>query len=632
MRMSFDVDIDEDAAHSTRETLVKRFGLWLDRHPEHGSAEPWDVDLLLSWKLAYGDRDYGRWTRADVDEVLLEHLPRKLSAAPDEAASIPSSLAGFVAFLDEEGLLDKRGDPAEVVAARALAQRRAFLDAMDDPASFGMAKRVFGFAGLEDGATSDQAAIEAAIAIFNDLPFEQRGAIPGLDEPGDLDLPPLPLRDTVPIDALAALADGVPVLRKVDALHAALGPGGAKLTKAGNLTLADGRRLVAATGVADRVEGVRSTTDMPRLFALGQVAQIAGAATVSGGRLRTVETWSTEPLAARWQRLVDAVIGAGAATLNFGAAIPMPLQLAELADQMTPHILATLWIADEPMPVQAFVEMMEEAATIDGPLGTGVGFLGRDHVASMCRARVADVLTTLVDAGVITVGPGGPKDLDAEVTFTAAGPRVAAPSLAEVGFGVLLPEEITRLDAAGLIDALFERDSDDAALAARLWASGRSKVDAARQLAAEIEARPEPARVLVGFSLLQHLGTEAADAVRPLLDGPLAGHAWLFLADQGAVDGEDAPAHLLVQTGIDLFIATADLGTPVDVIEMLLGNIPADEHEAFIDTLASTDHPRTGDILDLLGRHHPDETTATHARKAALRWRTHAGDARRASP
>lgn len=93
----------------------------------------------------------------DVDEVLLEHLPRKLSAAPDEAASIPSSLAAFVAFLDEEGLLDERSDPAEAVAAQALAPRRAFLEPMDDPANFGMAKRLFGFAGVDDETTAAHA-------------------------------------------------------------------------------------------------------------------------------------------------------------------------------------------------------------------------------------------------------------------------------------------------------------------------------------------------------------------------------------------------------------------------------------------------------------------------------------------
>ena len=178
-----------------------------------------------------------------------------------------------------------------------------------------------------------------------------------------------------------------------------------------------------------------------------------------------------------------------------------------------------------------------------------------------------------------------------------------------MSFGILLPEQISGLDGAGLIDALVERDSEDAELAARLWASGRAGGSPAHQLAAEIVSRPEPAP-------RPSTPSAACSTARS------PGHAWLFLAEQGAVDYKDAPAHLVVQAGIDLFLATADLGSPADVVEMLLGNIPTDGQRTFVDTLASADHPRTGEILDLSRRHHPDEATATHARKAALRWRT----------
>jgi hypothetical protein len=624
MRMRFDGEADEDAAHATREDLVERFGRWLDRRPEHGSADPWDVDLVLGWKWGYADGDYGLWTRADVDELLLEHLPRKLSAAPAEAATIPPSIAAFAAFLDDENLLDHRSDPANVLADRALALRSTFLDAMDDPARFGMAKRLLGFSGLGNEETLDQDTLNAAMAAFNELPFEQRGEILGLgsDEPADLDLPVLPLRELATVDDLVSPTTGVPLLRKVDALHAALGSKGAKLTKAGNLTLADGRRLVAAPGGADVAERARSTAELPELFAVAQVAQLSGATEVVGGRLRSIETWTKEPAHARWQRVVDAALDAGAATLAFGASTPMPLQLAELGDQMALHLLAMLWIADEPVPAEVFIQMMEEAATtLADPFAVAANLSGSDHVPAMCRARIADVLTTLADVRIVAL------DSEGRVAFTDAGPRLAAAPLTEVGFGVLLPEDVAGLDASGLIDALVERDGDDAAVATRLWTSNRSADDAARELAGELTAHPEPARVVVGFSILQSLGAEAIDAARGLLEGPVAGHAWLLLAEHGAVDYDDAPPDLVVQAGIDLLLATADLGSPADVIEMLLGNIPTHDHGAFVDTLAATNHPRTGEILDLLARHHPDEATATYARKAALRWRTQATSA-----
>jgi len=154
---------DEKAAARARERLVTRFAGWLEHHPEHGRADPWDADLLLEWKWAYADGDYGCWTRADVDDVLLDHLPRKLSASAEDAASIPVSTDAFMRFLDDEGLLDQRSEPADVVGTRALAQQRAFADAMADPANFGMAKRLFAFAGLDPDEPPDQATLGAAL-------------------------------------------------------------------------------------------------------------------------------------------------------------------------------------------------------------------------------------------------------------------------------------------------------------------------------------------------------------------------------------------------------------------------------------------------------------------------------------
>ncbi|HKH05468.1 MAG TPA: hypothetical protein VKA65_09920 [Acidimicrobiales bacterium] len=623
MRMRFDVNVpgDEEAAEAAREEMVAEFKRWLDANPgrsELEGAEPWDVDLLLGWKWGYGDGDYGLWTRADVDEVLLDHLPQKLSAPPDAAASIPSSLAALVRFLDDRGLLDADSDPADAVAGRALAQQRAFLDAMDDPASFGMAKRLFSSLGIDGKDLPDQAALDAAIARFNDLPFDQRGEVLGFDGPdpteaGDLELPRLPLQAMPPPAVIDSLAGDVPLLRKVDAFTGALDPSGELLTKAGNLTIADGRRLATATGVGDRVEGIRSTTAMPELFAVGQVAQRAGAVEVAGNRLRPVEAWVNEPVAIRWQRVVDAAIEAGAATLAFGASVPMPIQLAELADQMTIHLLAMLWLAGEPVRIDAFVDMIGEAADLDTPFGA---LVRRDHTRSVCRDRIDDVLATLGEAGVVVT------DGDDRVALTEAGATLAAPTLREAGFGVLLPDEVAKLDAAGLIDVLIERDGDDVAAAAQLWADGPVEGRASGALVGELSTRPDPARVMVGFSVLQHLGPDATDAVRRLTEGPLAGHAWLFLVDQGAADPEDVPPDVLARTGVDLFVATADLGSPADVVEMFLCNVPAGEHSAFIDTLVATNHPRTGELLELVGRHHPDKKTAKHARKAAHRWRS----------
>jgi hypothetical protein len=126
MRLQFDSTIegDEEAGYQARDVLVERFGDWVPAHPEHGDADAQDVGLILDWKLAYGDGHLGRWDRQDIDELLLNHLPPKLSAPLLEVATIPGSIGAFAHVLEAEGQLDRVNDPAAVVAARAMAQRQ----------------------------------------------------------------------------------------------------------------------------------------------------------------------------------------------------------------------------------------------------------------------------------------------------------------------------------------------------------------------------------------------------------------------------------------------------------------------------------------------------------------------------
>jgi hypothetical protein len=624
MRLRFDDD-DEQAAEAAREALVERFAAWLERHPERAPADAWDANLALDWKWAYGDGCYDRWTREEVDELLLAHLPRKLSADPEEAATIPSSIGAFVHFLDDEHLLDATGDTADVVAQRALAQQRSFLDAMADPANYGMAKRLFGLGGFDLGDEPDQGALDDLMAQFNALPFEERGRILGLDAPGDdadhEPLPTLSLRPLPGIDELEDLAGDVPLLAKVDALHAALGRTPAKLTGAGYLTLADARRLVAEVGLGDRVEDVRTAADLPELFGLVEVATTAGAAEASATRLRASPEWDETSAATRWAAVVEAVLVIGPATLAHGSMRPLAHELVELADEGTAHVLAMLWLTEEPVAVEVFVRILEGVASMDHRTA-GTSDVQAELRMQSSRARVADVLAVLGSVGVVDVH-------EDEVTLTDHGARLAAGWLAALGFDVLLPEQVGVLGAGALIDLAWSRDEAVEELAP-LWAAARPG-RAAAELVAELVARPEPLRVALGFSMLGHVGPDAIAAVEGALDSPVAPHAWLFLAAAGAVDPDAVPPDAVVRAGIDTFLAMAEAGTPADAVEPLLGHLPVDDQHDLLDSIAATDHPQAGELLELLGRHHPVKAVGKHARKLAHRWRSAAGPAGRSA-
>lgn len=612
MRLTFG-PYDEHAAAAAREALTERFAEWLQRRDARG-ADAEDARLLLDWKWDYGDGDYATWRRADVDELLLEHLPRKLSAPPAEAASIPASLAAFAAFLAEEGLLSNRSDAAEEVGRRALAQQRAFEDAMADPSRFGMAKRLFDFAGFDSDDIVDQDALDKAVARFNSLPFEERDRILGLsDRPApEPDLPLLPVL-AIPSEAvLVALASEVPMLDAVERLHAAVGEAGIRLTKAGNPTVADGRRLADAVGVDADVRDIRSSAELPELFAIARVAQLVGALEIHGPRLRASPSWTERGVVARWRDVVSGTLDAGASTLHFGAYTPMPWQLAELADGLALHVLALLWLDGSELPVGAFVEVLQ-AAQLDLDR-SGSATASMLELGPIAERRIDEVIESLVAVGVVELSEGAAR-------LTAAAPALVADALSDVGFDVLLPASLRELSAESFVDQFMERD-DDPAIVMSIWAGDRDSAALAAELIATLLDRPEPARVLCGFVLLQELGDAALGPVEAALDSAVAPLAWLHLMSAGRIDPEDVPREIMVEAGVNLFAAMADVGSPADVIDPLLGGISPADQGRFVGELASSHHPRTGELLELIGRHHPDRAVGKHARKAAHRWRS----------
>lgn len=613
MRLTFGPD-DEEAAAAARAALTEQFGDWLLRR---GLVVPdaSDADLFLDWKWAYGDGDYLTWRRSDVDELLLEHVPRKLSASPAEAASIPHSLGAFVEFLAHEALLSERSDPADEIARRAVAQRRAFEDAMADPSRFGMAKRLFEFAGIGADDVVDQSALDEAMERFNSLSFEERGRILGLSHqsPPDDQLPLLPLRAVPLASELVALASNVPMLAAVDRLCVALGDAGIRLTKTGNPSVSDGRRLADAVGVDADIGDVRSSADLPELFAIARVAQLVGAIEIEGSRLRASPSWAAREVVAQWRDVVTAVLEAGASTLHFGSYTPMPMQLAGLADDLAFHFLAILWIDGGTVPMDLFVGALEDAAQLDLSKTLPRMPAGVD-VAEIAGRRVGEVFESLVAVGVVEV-------VDGTARLTTAAPAVASDALRDFGFDARSPEDLRALPARSVIDEFMERD-DDPAVVMSIWADARDDAKAAAELVDALLERPEPARVLCGFSLIQQLGDAAHGPVEAAVDSVIGPQAWLHLVGAGRVEVDDVPREVMVDAGVNLFAAMSELGSPADVIEPLLGGVPAHDHPRFIDELAASAHPRTGELLELLGRHHPERIVAKHARKAAHRWRS----------
>jgi len=615
----------EEVARSTIDGLLDRFAAWLARHPGHAGSSVDDAALALDWKWSRADGDLGRWVRLHVDDLLLDELPARLGASTEQARSVPGSLAALFVFLEDEGLLDPSGDLADELATRARSLERSFLDAMADPDRFGMGKQLSEAMGLDDGAHMTQADLDAAMDRFNGLSFEERGAILGLDDgaaPGgepDRPVVPLPLRHLPSPDEMDAQADGVVLLRRVDVLVAGLGPKGVSLTNAGNLKLADGRRLVALLGLDDPVDLVRTTADLPVLFGVVEVALLAGAVRSTGNRLLPVAGWAPRAAGDRWGAVVEGLLEVGVATIAFGSRVPHPAQLAGEGDSAALYLLAMLWMSEGPLAEDTLESMLMEGLDI-GMVPPAVLRFGRDLLERSSRARAADAVASLVDAGVVEVDTDG-------IHLRTGGDRLAVPWLRDIGFRATLPEDLVALGASDLLDQLIDADVGVTAEVAEAWLEGGA--DRAASLVAAAVVRPDPERVLIALAVLEHGGVDAIAAVRAARDTSIGPSAWLWLVDRGEADPDDAPEGTLAEAGVVTLLALLDAGSAADVVENLLGQVPMADHHALLDHLATAQHPRTAELLEQIGRHHPDKAAGKHARKLAHRWRSAHGSGRR---
>ncbi|MFD8995136.1 hypothetical protein [Streptomyces abikoensis] len=160
---------------------------------------------------------------------------------------------------------------------------------------------------------------------------------------------------------------------------------------------------------------------------------------------------------------------------------------------------------------------------------------------------------------------------------------------------------------------------------AELWLARRTPLDAARELLAAARGADDeaPARRLVCQQTLSLVGAEAEPALREVLDDlQLGGLARVWLAEHGATDvpppGEDMIFWLTVDTIAARLDTEAD--DPEELRELVESLVSG--HSGFFDAVWRVEHPATADVLEAMGRLHPDKATAKAARKAAFKARS----------
>ncbi len=199
--------------------------------------------------------------------------------------------------------------------------------------------------------------------------------------------------------------------------------------------------------------------------------------------------------------------------------------------------------------------------------------------------------------------------------------------LVEAGVEIpLLPATAAELSGAQLL-AMAEGVSDEEFEAeADAWVAARGADAAARELL-ELAAEGEPGERMLAVAAVTRIGPAADPAWRDSLDVPEV-RAYAKVALAGAFeDAADLPPGLeplpedlaWVTTDMLALACDEDFPDPDEIAAAFRDAVPAGQEAALFDAMGRGTHPDVVDVLNHVGKYHPDKQVAKAARTAAHR-------------
>ncbi|MFC0596970.1 hypothetical protein [Streptomyces palmae] len=225
-----------------------------------------------------------------------------------------------------------------------------------------------------------------------------------------------------------------------------------------------------------------------------------------------------------------------------------------------------------------------------------------------------------------STGELDPEDLSRYglVRLTPLGVYAVRARMLEAGIDVPLVGDLADKGPEVLLDALPGHPERAARAEAEAWLARRGPETAARELlgAARGDDELAPLRRLACQQTLALVGPEAEAALREVLDDrQLGGLARVWLAERQIADVPEPSEEMVFWLTVDTIAAqlTAEGDSPElrELVEGLVG-----QSEGFFETLWRVDHPATAQVLETMGRLHPDKKAAKAARKAAFKARS----------
>lgn len=196
--------------------------------------------------------------------------------------------------------------------------------------------------------------------------------------------------------------------------------------------------------------------------------------------------------------------------------------------------------------------------------------------------------------------------------------------LLEAGFAAPAVGDLADKGADALLDGTALYGPRAARAETEQWLARREPLTAARELlsAARGSDAGAPLRRLRCQEALSLVGTAAEPALREVLDDPeLGGLARVWLTEHGAQDVPAPSPDLIFWLTIDTLAAQLAAEGNSEELQGLVEGLAA-QHDGFFAAAWRVEHPATADVLEAMGRLHPDKRVAKEARKAAFKARS----------
>ncbi len=199
--------------------------------------------------------------------------------------------------------------------------------------------------------------------------------------------------------------------------------------------------------------------------------------------------------------------------------------------------------------------------------------------------------------------------------------------LLEAGFEAPAVGDLADKGADALLDGTAAYPPGAAQAETEQWLQRCEPLAAARELLAAARGSDTgaPLRRLRCQQALSLVGASAEPALREVLDdAELGGLARVWLTEHGAAD-VPAPSEAMVYwLTIDTVAAQLAAEGNSEELRALVEGL-ARQHGGFFEAVWRVDHPATADVLEAMGRLHPDKKVAKEARKAAFKARSQQG-------